>query len=92
LRRWDTLIQPRGSFRSGFDALVLVLPNRTNNALTDRLEAEAARLGATNPEQDRNLANGVAVPEQLGCPMQDGRLYVPCYPPNSCPPRFAHES
>jgi hypothetical protein len=44
-----------------------------------------------DPEQVSNLANGVAVLEQLGRPIQDGRFQVVCHPPDSCPPRFAHE-
>ena len=82
------LIEPKTPFYSRFDLLALVLPNRTNNAISGRPKAKAARLRAANPEQVSNLANGVAVPEQLGCPMQDGRFQVPRHPPDSCPPRI----
>jgi hypothetical protein len=63
---WDTLIQPRGAFRSGFGLFALILPNRTNNALTGRPNTKAARLRPANPEQVGNLPNSMAVLEQRG--------------------------
>jgi hypothetical protein len=66
---WDfgtRLIEPKTPLRRRFDLLALILPRGTNTALSRRFEAQAARLRAANPEQNRNLANGMAVPEQFG--------------------------
>jgi hypothetical protein len=63
---WDIgtrLIEPKTPLRRRFDLLALILPNRTNNALTGRPNPKAASLGAANPEQVGNLANGMAFPE-----------------------------
>ena len=81
------LIEPKTPFYTRFDVLALVL---TVPTVSGRPNTKAARLRA-NPEQVSNLANGVAVLEQLGRPIQDGRFQVVCHPPDSCPPRFAHE-
>jgi hypothetical protein len=68
---WDfatNLVNPKTPFYPRIDLLVLVLPNRVNSAISSGLEAKAARLRAAHPEQVSNLANGVAVSEQLGSP------------------------
>jgi hypothetical protein len=54
------LIQPKTPLHRRFDLL---------NAISSRLEAQAARLRAANPEQVSNLANGMAFPEQFGRPI-----------------------
>jgi hypothetical protein len=69
---WDfatNLVNPKTPFYPRIDLLALVLPNRVNSAISSGLEAKAARLRAANPEQVSNLANGMAVPEQLGGPI-----------------------
>jgi hypothetical protein len=81
--QWDTPIEPKAPFYSRFEVLALILlPHSTNNALSDRFEAQAARLRAADPEQVGNLANGMAVPEQLGRLLENRRLQVPRHPPD----------
>ena len=84
------LIEPKTAFYRRFEVLALV-PNPRNHAISGRLEAKATGLRAANPEQVSNLANGMAVAEQFGRPMQDGRFQVPSHPPDSCPPQFARD-
>ena len=88
---WDIgtrLIEPKTPFYARFDLLALILPNPANNAVSGRPKTKAASLRAANPEQVSNLANGMAVPEQFGRPIQDGRFQVACHPPDSCPPQI----
>jgi hypothetical protein len=54
---WANHIKPETPFYGRFEVLALILPNPVNNALSDRLEAKAARLGAAHPEKVGNLAN-----------------------------------
>jgi hypothetical protein len=68
------LIEPKTAFHRRFGLFALLLPNAVNNPISGRPQAKAARLRAAYPEKVSNLADGVAVPEQLGGPIQDGRL------------------
>jgi hypothetical protein len=68
------LIEPKTPFYARFEVLAFILDRAQNPNCGRRSKAKAARFRAAHPEQVSNLANRVTVPEQLGCPIRDGRL------------------